>query len=108
VGLVSGQVRVSVSKAGFDTATMQYEQLQESKVINVRLMRSSESVESLGPQPKVRGTVYDRKNNPIPEVEVTLTSGSISSLKRVVISNADGSFEIESLANAEISLSAKK
>ena len=103
-----GEIVIEAAKAGHFPRTYSYEQEGGLVRVTFRMVAEGVTLESLGPQPMISGVVEDMDGNPIPDVDLRISSEDLPGFEKLVKTGPDGSFEAGSLTNAEIRVHAKK
>ena len=102
-----GPIDVNASKEGY--VTRDYEYMQEGGNVRITWIMAKESTtyESLGPQPKVFGTL-ESNAGPVADADIRISSEDLPAYEQITKTDANGYFEAPSLTWATVRIHAKK
>jgi len=103
-----GPGTIEAKKDGYVNRTYDFIATRGTVRLTLRMVSETTTYESLGPQPKMSGTLEDTSGAPIADAEIRVYTEDLPSFQFETTTNAQGSFEAPSLENAEITVHARK
>ncbi len=104
----TGYVVVKASKEGYPSREFKYTQEGKKMRQIFRMSKEGTTYESLGPQPKLSGTLKDTSGNPLADANLKIYSDDLPGWEQIIKTDANGFFEAPSLENALVSIHANK